>query len=100
MSGSMSEMDGMLEKRAELSAANLRRTTMIGFVMDVIVAVLFIVLKDTIGIGDIAYVVASLLVAWGLLMLLIFPRLPGWGLRRYRRKLGLIDQKWDEEKEK
>ncbi len=94
----MAELDDLLDKRAELSAANLRRTTMIGFGLDLVVAGALVIFKDTLGVGDIAYFVAAILVFWGFTMLLIFPRLPGWGLRQYRKRLESAEGKGEEEK--
>lgn len=69
-------MDDELMKKAERSAENLRWIGRLGLISDVAVAVVIIAFKDSLEIGDIAYVIAALLVASGLALLFIFPRLP------------------------
>gem|GEM_PF-1692775 len=61
---------------------------MIGFALDLVVAGLLVVFKDALKLGDVIYVVAAVLVSWGLVMMLLFPRLPRWGLQRYRQMSG------------
>jgi len=90
----MTEMDEPT-RIAVRSAANLRRMTKLGFALDIVVALILILFKDGLQIGDLAYFIAGLLVASGFVMLIFIPKLPEMSLRRYERNLELVDEKWN-----
>ncbi len=82
----MAETDDLMEKKAEQSSANLRRLLWFGFAGDVVISIILVLMKDTMGLGDMVYYLALYLVVAGLAMLVFLPKLPMISLNRMRRE--------------
>jgi len=91
----MSETDDEMSRRAELSAANLKKMATIGFVLDIVVSAVLIIFREELGLGELAFLVAALIAGWGLVLYLVFPKLPVWGLRECRARLEDSAKAWE-----
>ncbi len=83
-----------LKHKAELSSAKLRRVVRIGFASDVIVAGILLIMKDSLGLGDLVYYLAIYIVVAGLAMFFLLPRLPLMALARKQREQDLKMIEW------
>ena len=91
----MAEMEDRA-RRAELSAAYLRRMSILWIISDVAIASLIILFRDSLQLGDLAYFVGAFIVVSGIVLAIIMPKLPLWGLKRDQRRMESVDQKWNE----
>lgn len=91
----MAEMEERA-RRAELSAALLRRMSILWIISDVAFASFIILLRDSLQLGDLAYFVGTVMVVSGIVLAIIMPKLPLWGLKREQRRMESVHEKWNE----
>lgn len=75
--------EGELEQRT----ANLRKVATIGLAGDLVAAAVLILMKDSLGTGDMIYFLAAVLVAAGSAMFVILPRIPRMTAERARETM-------------
>jgi len=78
MTGTESEAE--LEQRS----ANLRKVATVGLAGDLMVAALLVLMKDSLGLGDVTYLIAALLAASGICLFVFLPRIPRMAANRNR----------------
>ncbi len=78
----MAEVEGDSDPGAHSSQENVRRILWIGFAGDVFIATFFIVMKDSFGLGNLAYYLACFILVAGLAGLLLIPKVMAMGQSR------------------